>query len=112
MKFKLLLLELISKAVIFKTSDYNLNLEERKAKYKNYKYVLCEKCNKKIDKWNYYCSNCYYRETDRDERNRMKYGSKVEIFKTLDYDLNRHQRKSKYKNHNHVLCEKCNQEID
>ena len=36
---------------IFKTSDYDLILEERGAKYKDYGIILCEECNQKIDKW-------------------------------------------------------------
>ena len=43
----------------------------------------------------------------------MKYGrSKVGIFRISDYDLNINEREAKYfKDYDHVLCEKCNQEI-
>jgi hypothetical protein len=37
----------------FKSSDYNLDEEERKEKYKNYKFILCEKCKQKINKGSY-----------------------------------------------------------
>src|SRR5271154_7066262 len=33
------------KVGIFKTSDYDLDLDERKAKYKDYYLIFCEKCN-------------------------------------------------------------------
>src|SRR5205823_3904052 len=107
-----------SKVGIFKTSDYDLNINERKAKYfKDYDHVLCEKCSKEIHDWYCYCEGCYNKETDGYERICMKYGkdkrSKVGIFKTSDYDLNINERKAKYfKDYNHVLCEKCNQEIN
>ena len=35
---------------IFKLSDYDLNKDERKAKYKDYDHILCEICNKEIEK--------------------------------------------------------------
>jgi hypothetical protein len=96
---------------IFKTSDYDLGKDERKAKYKDFDHVLCEECNQKIDRWCYYCTNCYYKETDLNERNRIKYGSKIEIFKTSDYDLDFDEREIKYKDYALVSCEKCNQKI-
>src|SRR5436309_313828 len=98
-------------AEIFKTSDYDLNVDERKSKYKDYDQILCEECNLQFDKQFYYCINCYSKETDIYERNRMIYGPQFEIFKMSDYDLNFEGRKEKYKDCNHVLCEKCNQEI-
>jgi len=43
-----------SKVENFKTSDYELNKDERQAKYKDYDYGFCEKCNQEIDhKLNY-----------------------------------------------------------
>src|SRR5436190_5649424 len=96
---------------IFKTSDYDLGKDERKAKYKDYDHVLCESCNQKLDRWCYYCTNCYYKKTDMNERNHMKYGSKVEIFKTSDYDLDFDEREVKYKDYALVSCEKCYQKI-
>jgi hypothetical protein len=100
-----------SKLGIFNTSDYNLNLEERKAKYGEYAYLLCEKCNKGISKWGYYCTDCYIVETDNIIKDRMKYGSDFEIFNTSDYNLNLEERKAKYKGYDGILCEKCNKGI-
>jgi Zn finger protein HypA/HybF involved in hydrogenase expression len=96
----------------FKTSDYDLNLDERIIKYKHYNHISCEKCNHEINKLEYYCMYCYNRETDIDRRNNMIYGSKFEIFKTSDYDLNFEERKAKYKDFDVILCEECNQEIN
>jgi serine/threonine protein kinase len=55
-------------------SDYDLNKVERQEKYKDY-YVLCEKCNKEINKKDYKCNNCYNKENDPNERFRMRLGS-------------------------------------
>src|SRR5437763_9564204 len=79
---------------IFKTSDYALNRDERQAKYKGYEYIVCGKCGEELNN-NYYCTYCYNKETDTCKRNRMKYGSKVRIFKTLDYTLDRYERIAK-----------------
>jgi hypothetical protein len=39
------------------SSDYDLNLEERKTIHKNYiNILLCEKCNNEIYNWNYCCT--------------------------------------------------------
>ncbi|GBC04148.1 hypothetical protein RclHR1_05540001 [Rhizophagus clarus] len=97
---------------IFKTSDYDLNLEKRKAKYKDYKVILCETCDQKISKHYYYCLICYNKITNINKRNHMKYGLNFEWFKTSDYDLNLEKRKAKYKDFKIILCEKCNREID
>ena len=59
---------------VFKTLDYDLNLDERKAEFREYDYVLCEDCNQEIDKQYCYCRECYNRETDCNEQSRMKYG--------------------------------------
>jgi hypothetical protein len=97
---------------IFNTSDYyNINLEERKAKYKDFYGILCEKCNKEIYKPEYYCTNCYNTETDIIIKSHMKYGSNFVIFNTSDYNLNLEERKAKYKDFDGILCEKCNEEI-
>jgi len=84
---------------IFKTSDYDLNLEERKAKYNDCDGILCEKCNQEIDKQFYYCTYCYC-------------SPKIRFLKISDYNLNLEERKAKYKDHDCILCEKCNKEID
>ncbi|GBB90466.1 hypothetical protein RclHR1_17430002 [Rhizophagus clarus] len=96
---------------IFNTLDYNLNLEEKKAKYKNFYFIFCEKCNNDINTNYYYCENCYYEETDIIKKGYMKYGSNFKIFSTLDYNLNLEERKAKYKNFDGIFCEKCNNEI-
>jgi hypothetical protein len=44
------------------------------------------------------------------EENDKFYG--VTFFKTLDYDLDKHERLSKYKDANLILCEKCNQKFN
>src|SRR5436305_252917 len=80
----------------------------------NVNHVLCEKCNQEINKWHFYCTDCYDKEADRNERNHMKYGygkSMVGIFIMQDYDLNLEERKQKYKDYEHILCEQCNLEI-
>ncbi|GES90749.1 kinase-like domain-containing protein [Rhizophagus clarus] len=97
---------------IFKTSDYDLNLEKRKAKYKDFKTISCEECSQEIDKHYYYCLSCYNKITDINKRNHMKYGLNFGSFKTSDYDLNLEKRKAKYKDFKIILCEKCNREID
>ncbi|CAB5389158.1 unnamed protein product [Rhizophagus irregularis] len=97
---------------IFNTFDYNLNLEERKAKYMNFDGILCEKCNQEINKHNYYCIYCYDKETDVIKKGHMKFGSDFKFFNTFDYNLNLEERKAKYMNFDGILCEKCNQGIN
>ncbi|CAB4485747.1 unnamed protein product [Rhizophagus irregularis] len=96
----------------FNTFDYNLNLEERKAKYEKYDIVVCEKCNQGINKHNYYCTRCYNKETDIIKKGHMKFGSDFKIFNTFDNNLNLEERKAKYEKYDIVVCEKCNNEID
>src|SRR5688572_25852714 len=61
--------------VVFKISDYDLDKDERRAKFKDYDLILCEKCNQKFDSHYYlYCEDCYSKETDDTERKRMFYG--------------------------------------
>ncbi|PKC03026.1 hypothetical protein RhiirA5_503689 [Rhizophagus irregularis] len=96
----------------FNTFDYNLNLEERKAKYEKYDIVVCEKCNQGINKHNYYCTRCYNKETDVIKKGHMKFGSDFKIFNTFDNNLNLEERKAKYEKYDIVVCEKCNNEID
>jgi hypothetical protein len=57
---------------IFKLSDYDLDKDERKLKYKDYKIILCEKCNEKFNR-DWYCRKCYNNETE-EEKYRMLYG--------------------------------------
>ncbi|CAB5196150.1 unnamed protein product [Rhizophagus irregularis] len=100
-----------SKFGIFNTFDYNLDLKERKAKYMNYDGILCEKCNKKINNYDYYCTYCYDKETNIIKKGHMKFGSKFGIFNTFDYNLDLKERKAKYMNYDGILCEKCNNDI-
>ncbi|UZO12674.1 uncharacterized protein OCT59_004198 [Rhizophagus irregularis] len=106
------LMKFESNLEIFKKSDYNLNLEERRAKYMNYDGILCEICYNQISKWNYYCIHCYNKETaDAIKKGHMKFGSNFEIFNTFDYNLNLKERRVKYMNYDGILCEKCNNDI-
>ncbi|CAB5352878.1 unnamed protein product [Rhizophagus irregularis] len=90
---------------VFKTSDYNLNLEERRSKYKEYEFILCEKCSNAIYKWDCYCTYCYNKETDFIKIAYMKFGPKFGIFKTSDYNLDLEERRKKYMNYDNILCE-------
>src|SRR3954469_8054486 len=58
--------------IVFKSSDYNLDKDERKVKYKDYDLVLCEKCNQKINR-DWHCKKCYIEEND-EGKYRMLYG--------------------------------------
>ena len=97
----------------FRRSNYGLDRDKRKVKYKDDdNYIVCEKCNQKIDREYHYCTGCYNKGTDIDKRNYMKYGLKIGVFKTSDYDLNMDERRAKYKDNHRIICEKCNQKID
>src|SRR5688572_15372871 len=48
--------------IVFKSSDYDLDNDERKIKYKDYDLDLCEKCNHKINRD--YCKKCYIEENE------------------------------------------------
>ncbi|PKY62896.1 hypothetical protein RhiirA4_490276, partial [Rhizophagus irregularis] len=91
--------------------DYNSNLKERREKYMNLDGILCEKCNQEINKYVYYCTYCHAKETDVIKKNHIKFGSNFGIFETFDYNLNLEERKVKYKKYDHIICEKCNNEI-
>src|ERR1043166_8908278 len=112
---------------VFKLLDYDLDVNERRVKFIEFDYVLCENCNQEIDMRLYRCNDCYHKETDINEQDRMNYGICKVCFRTniafnwcsfeghfrmSDYDLNLKEREMKYKNYDHVLCEKCNQEIE
>ncbi|PKY59194.1 hypothetical protein RhiirA4_514629, partial [Rhizophagus irregularis] len=97
---------------IFKTSDYDLNLKERKVKYRNSNYVLCEDCYKEVDYYRFYCTYCYYKETDVNKKFRMKFGLNYGVFRTSDYKLDLTERRAKYKNSKHILCIECNNKIN
>src|SRR3954453_16109876 len=75
------------KVEIFKTSDYDLNKDERKAKYKDYDHIICEECNKEIDRRYYYhCTDCCDKKIDKYERIRMKNGRCNECFQIIAND--------------------------
>uniref|UniRef100_U9U8I1 Uncharacterized protein n=1 Tax=Rhizophagus irregularis (strain DAOM 181602 / DAOM 197198 / MUCL 43194) TaxID=747089 RepID=U9U8I1_RHIID len=90
---------------IFKITDYDLNLEKRKTKYKNFKIILCEKCNQEIDN-QYYCKNCFVKETNYSKKFRMKCVFKTGILETSDYDLNVKERQAKFESYDIIKCEK------
>ncbi|PKK68812.1 hypothetical protein RhiirC2_781764 [Rhizophagus irregularis] len=96
---------------VFKTSDYNLNLKERRSKYKKYKFILCEKCSNDIYKWDYCCTYCYNKETDVTKIAYIKFGLKFGIFKISDYNLDLEERRKKYMIYDNILCEKYNNYI-
>ncbi|CAB4400271.1 unnamed protein product [Rhizophagus irregularis] len=52
--------------IVFKSSDYDLNEDERKLKYKDYNIIVCEKCNDKFNRgWK--CRKCYINETEEEK---------------------------------------------
>ncbi|UZO15483.1 uncharacterized protein OCT59_006903 [Rhizophagus irregularis] len=57
---------------IFKSSDYDLDIDERKLKYKDYNIILCEKCNEKFYGY-WYCRKCCINEIE-EEKYRMLHG--------------------------------------
>ncbi|RGB31808.1 kinase-like domain-containing protein [Rhizophagus diaphanus] len=57
---------------IFKSSDYDLDKDERKLKYNDYNIILCEKCNEKFNR-DWHCRKCYINETE-EGKHRMLYG--------------------------------------
>ena len=63
--------------------DYDLDMDERKDIFQNYDLILCEKCNRKINKNNYCCFDCYHKETNDVERNRITCGKCKECFQLL-----------------------------
>ncbi|CAG8510166.1 14583_t:CDS:2 [Rhizophagus irregularis] len=115
---------------VFKTSDYNLNLEERRSKYEKYKFILCKTCSNDIYIEDCYCTSCYDKETDLVKKGHMKFGPKFEFFETLDYNLDLEERRKKnvyitsdynldleerrkmYMNYDNILCEECSNEIN
>ncbi|GBB93939.1 hypothetical protein RclHR1_02260004 [Rhizophagus clarus] len=97
---------------VFKTSNYDLSLKERRERYRNLNYILCENCNEEVDYCKSYCIHCYDKETDVVKKVQMKYGSNFGIFKTLDYNLDLKERRAKYKNFDVILCENCNKETN
>ena len=68
------------RAVVFKITDYDFDKDERSEKFKDYDPILCEKCNKEFGEsgeLGYHCNNCYEKETNKEERNRMLYVKNV-----------------------------------
>src|SRR5436853_378295 len=71
----------------FKETDYNLNLNDRKAKYENYDIIFCEKCKKQFEQDLFYCKNCCNKEINEEKRNCMLYGECEGCSRTCtDYD--------------------------
>src|SRR5439155_233790 len=68
--------------IVFKLTDYDLNVNERKVKYKDYDIILCEECSK-IFYYNSYCKHCYNKQNNEVERNNMQYKGCNECFKEL-----------------------------
>src|SRR4051812_11076412 len=58
--------------IFFKKSDYDLDLDERETKFKDYDLILCGKCNQ-IFYYNSYCKHCYDKEANEAVRNNMQY---------------------------------------
>src|SRR5436853_501942 len=55
----------INKQIVFKAIDYNMNLNDRKAKYEKYDIFFCEKCKKQFEEQDlFYCKNCCNIEND------------------------------------------------
>ena len=65
----------------FKLSDYDLDKDERKEKYKDYGIVECEKCHQKISR-NWHCKSCYEEETE-EGKYRMLYGTCKGCFRVM-----------------------------
>src|SRR5437016_3720043 len=60
--------------------DYDLGEDEREEIFQNYDFILCEKCNRKIDGYPYYCKSCCEKETGV-ERDRIYNGKCKECFR-------------------------------
>ncbi|GBB89472.1 hypothetical protein RclHR1_16170004 [Rhizophagus clarus] len=58
--------------IIFESSDYDLDKDERRVKYEKYDIIICGKCNEKFYR-DWHCRKCYKNETD-EEKNRMLHG--------------------------------------
>src|SRR5436853_7177892 len=65
--------------------DYDLDIDERKEIFQNYDLILCEKCNRKINDYNDYCKDCYFKQTVYVERNRIIYGKCKECSQVMKY---------------------------
>src|ERR1044072_1704396 len=70
---------------VFKNSDYDLDRDERRYRFRGHDSVLCEKCNQKFDYSSYYCKICYKKETDDIEKKHMLYGKCKKCFRVLTY---------------------------
>src|SRR3954454_286921 len=67
------ILPILQRFQIIGKLDYDLNNYERREKFNEYDFILCEKCNDTLSGY-LYCVHCYHKETDEGERNRIKYG--------------------------------------
>src|ERR1700753_948856 len=69
----------------FQTADYDLNLHERKAKFRYY-LIVCEVCDQTFDSYSFYCKYCYNKEIDEEKRNCMLYGKCKRCFQICTDD--------------------------
>ena len=78
---------LFNREIVFKISDYDLDLNERKVKFKGCNLILYEKCQQQFDHDLFYCEFCYsHCSHDKEERNRIKYGKCKGCFQTCTED--------------------------
>jgi len=109
---------------IFKTSDYDFNIYERSAKYKDNNLILCETCNQKIN--NIICFGCYVKAPNHEKEYPTTIGMCKGCFEIIkDYDgcffckqkrafinfINYLWGLTKFKDY-HISCLKCDQNID
>src|SRR5436853_586209 len=74
----------IKKQIVFKTTDYDLNRDDKKVKFKDYDFIFCGECKQKFGHNLFYCESCY-NFWDKEERNRMKYEKCETCFKESLY---------------------------
>ncbi|CAB5378757.1 unnamed protein product [Rhizophagus irregularis] len=104
----------VFKTGILETSDYDLNVKERKAKFESYDIIECEKCNHEINNFYYYrCDECYSK-ADKNEQKRMtfgicKYCSEINVECGCLYSLD--QLLKEFKNFNEINESKVNDNI-
>src|SRR5689334_9326673 len=70
-----------------KTSlNYDLDIYERKAKFKEYDLILCGKCSQKVDTSDGYFSCKYCHRETKEESGHMIYGRCNECFQIITND--------------------------
>ena len=65
----------IEKQIVFKTTDYDLNRDERKVKFKGYDLIICGECKRKFDYYRIYCVYYFYKMTNINKKNCILYGN-------------------------------------